>query len=232
MQSLQQWTVKKISYDYNSFQSNNLPDPIRYKLIKLSAPSEILSRRNRKIILRYRKPNKEILPDKYAHCLLILLYPLTDEKPVVANGSYVSKLNEENVLEIITQNKHIWAKFRPYWQLQERNTYQDDNLSIENIDFAVEASNIQVHNSIDCSAGRQQIASVQVDDNDLRKALCSLNLRQHKTFNIVCHWTKNNVVEPLHWFITGDAGFGKSHVIKIVTSFLTKSFNLYSVPTV
>ena len=95
------------------------------------------------------------------------------------------------MLEIIYQNKQI---FEPNSDLidnyihqihQERNTYQDDNHSVENIDFAVEASNMQVHNGIDCSGGPQQIVSVQVDDHDLRKAVCSLNLRQCKTFNII-----------------------------------------------
>ena len=37
-----------------------------------------------------------------------------------------------------------------------------------------------------------------------------------------------NVVEPLHLVITGGAGVGKSHLVKILTSFLTKTFNLYS----
>ena len=244
---------KKISYDDNDFQSNNLPDPIDTndsqlmefpKLIKFSATGEILSRRNRKIVLRYQKPNKEIHPEKSAHCLLILLYPFTDEKKLVINGSYVSKLNEENLLETINQNKQI---FEPNLDLietyihqihHERNTYQDDNHSVENIDFAVEASNTQVHNSIGCSGDPQQIASVQADDNDLRKAVCSSNLRQRKIFNTVCHWARNtlkqmnsvfeNVVEPLHLFITGGAGVGKSRLVTILTSFLTKTFNLYS----
>ena len=70
---------KKISYDDKDFQSNNLQDPMDRndsklmelpKLIKLSASGEILSRRNRKIDLRYHKPDKEIHPEKYAHCLL------------------------------------------------------------------------------------------------------------------------------------------------------------------
>ena len=214
------------------------------KLIKLSASWEILSRRNRKIVLRYHKPNKKIHPEKYAHCLLILFYPFTDEKQLVINVSYVSKLNEENVLEIINQNKQI---FGPNSDLidnyvhqihQERNKYQDDNHPVQNIDFAIEASNMQVHNSIDCSGGPQQIASVHVDDDDLRKAVCSLNLRLRKTFNTVRHWARNklkqtnlvyeNVVEPLHLFITGSVGVGKSHLVKILPSFLTKTFNLCS----
>ena len=104
--------------------------------------------------------------------------PFTGEKQLVINES-VSKLNEENVLEIINQNIQI---FEPNSDLiynylhqihQERNTYQDGNHSVQNIDFAVEASNMQAHNSIDCSGGQQQIASVQVDDDDLRKAVGS-----------------------------------------------------------
>ena len=97
---------------------------------------------------------------------------------------------------------------------------------------------MQVHNSIDCIGGAQQIVSVQVDDDDLQKAVCLLNLRQRKTFNIVCHWAGNklkqmnsvfeNVVEPLHLFIKGGGGVGKSHLVKILASFLTKTFNLYS----
>ena len=80
---------KKISYDANDFQSNNLSNPINTnastlmelpKLPKLLASGETLSRRNRKIVLRYHKPNKEIHPKKYAYCLLILSYPFTDEK--------------------------------------------------------------------------------------------------------------------------------------------------------
>ena len=41
-----------------------------------------------------------------------------------------------------------------FTRLQERNTYQDDNHSVENIVFA-EASNMQVHNSIDYTVGPQ-----------------------------------------------------------------------------
>ena len=91
---------------------------------------------------------------------------------------------------------------------------------------------MQVRNSIYCSGGLQQIASVQVDDDDVWKAVCSLNLRQCKTFNIVCHWARSklkqmnsifkNVVESLHEFIIGGAGVGKSHLVKILTFFFFK----------
>ena len=80
---------KKNFYDANGFQSNNLSNPINTndstlmelpKLPKLLASDEIRSRRNRKIVLRYHKPNKEIHPKKCVYCLLILSHPFTDEK--------------------------------------------------------------------------------------------------------------------------------------------------------
>ena len=45
------------------------------KLTELSVSGEILSRPDRKTVLRYHKPNKEIHPEKYEHCLLIFFYP-------------------------------------------------------------------------------------------------------------------------------------------------------------
>ena len=108
---------ENVSYDDNDFQSNTSPDPTDINdkklvelpnLIKFSASGEILPRRNRRIVLRYQKPNKEIHPEKYAHRLMILFYPFTDEKQLVINESRLSKLNEENALEIINQNKQIF----------------------------------------------------------------------------------------------------------------------------
>ena len=90
----------------------------------------------------------------------------------------------------------------------------------------------EASSSSDCSGGPQQIASVQADGDDLRKKLCSLNLTQHKTLNIGCHWAKNKlkqmnsvfetVVEALNLFFTSGAGVGKSHLVEVLTSFLTK----------
>ena len=80
---------KKIPYDDNDFQSENLPDPIDVndnklkkfpKFIKLPASGQTLSGCNIKIVLIYHTLNTEIHPEKYAHCLLILFYPFTDEK--------------------------------------------------------------------------------------------------------------------------------------------------------
>ena len=79
------------------------------KLIKLSASMKYFLDATERFPLDI-KPNKDIRPEKYAHCLLILFCPFTDEEQLVINGSNVSKLNEENVLEIINQNKQIFQQ--------------------------------------------------------------------------------------------------------------------------
>ena len=51
----------------------------------------------------------------------------------------------------------------------------------------------------------------------------------------MCDWTKkklksknsNKRVDPLRWFITGGAGVGKSHLAKIISSYLIKTLGDY-----
>ena len=40
--------------------------------------------------------------------------------------------------------------------------------------------------------------------------------------------TSNNRVDPLRLFITGGAGVGKSHLAKIISSYLVKTFSFHS----
>ena len=66
----------------------------------------------------------------------------------------------------------------------------------------------------------------------------TLNFQQCKLFNEVQDWAKkknkarninkNVSVELLKLFVTGGAGVGKSHLMKTICMFLTKTFNLYS----
>ena len=180
--SLQLHIIKNIVNAENDFQQTNLAEPVDCddsglmqlpKSIKLQTSGAALSRRtSRKVVLRYDKPNRNIHPEKYLHSLLILLYPFTNENDLMLDGSYAAKLSEENVLEIVNQNKQ---KFEPNGDLsvsyvhqlhqQERHMFSDDHSS-GNIDFDVETDNVQINNNLDCNSIPQQIASEQVDDND------------------------------------------------------------------
>ena len=105
------------------------------------------------------------------------------------DGSYTTKLSEENVLEIDNQKKQ---KFEPNGDLidsyiyqlhqQERRMFPDDHSS--------DTGNVQINNNLDCNSIPQQIALVQVDDNNFRTAVQSLNTKQRDTFNLVCDWAR------------------------------------------
>ena len=115
------------------------------------------------------------------------------------HGSYAAKLNEENVLEIANQNKQkfesngdLIGSYVHKIHLEERHMFRDD-YSLDNMDFDLETDNVQINNKIDCNGILQQIASLQVDDNDFRTSVQSLNNKPRDTSNLVCDWAIKNI---------------------------------------
>lgn len=57
----------------------------------------------------------------------------------------------------------------------------------------------------------------------------SLNLKQREVFNVVHTWAKDSVnhdghnVEPIHIFIWGSGGTGKSQLVKVIYSAISKT---------
>ena len=74
---------------------------------------------------------------------------------------------------------------------------------------------------------------LQISD-DLRQSVRSLNTQQRKAYNLVLTWCRSKIknmnslkpvdVQPIHLFVTGGAGAGKSHLIKAIYHTATKSF--------
>ena len=79
------------------------------------------------------------------------------------------------------------------------------------------------------------IASTVLSDEELNAKIRTLNLKQREYFQIVYNWSKRFVknlssvsqirIEPLHIFITGGAGTGKSHLIRTIYHSLTKTLS-------
>ena len=74
----------------------------------------------------------------------------------------------------------------------------------------------------------------QIDDGSLHSLVKSLNKKQRDAYEIVLKWCRDKVkslnsekpyeTAPIHLFITGGAGAGKSHVIKTIYQTATKIF--------
>ena len=121
---------KKTVNAENDFQPTNLAEPddcdgrgmMQFpKSIKLQTSGALLSRRSRNVVLRYHEPNSNIHPEKYSHSLLILFYSFTNENGLMLDRSYAAKSSEENVLEIINQNK---LTFEPKYGLIDSYVHQ------------------------------------------------------------------------------------------------------------
>ena len=65
-----------------------------------------------------------------------------------------------------------------------------------------------------------------IRDEELRDAVRSLNVKQRITFDAVLSWCRNSIksvnclskerIEPIHIFVTGGGGGGKSHLIRTI----------------
>ena len=65
-----------------------------------------------------------------------------------------------------------------------------------------------------------------IRDEELRDAVRSLNVKQRVTYDVVLSWCRNSIksvncltketVEPIHIFVTGGGGGGKSHLIRTI----------------
>ena len=72
----------------------------------MGSTNEKLRCRKVQKVLRYYTPNKHKFPEKYAHHMLMLFYPFrSEESDLKEAGSYVAKLNNDDVITIVNRNK-------------------------------------------------------------------------------------------------------------------------------
>ena len=69
--------------------------------------------RNISYVLQYYVPNKEISPEERAHHMLFMYYPFRNEKELLSGDAptYVSKLSEPGVIEVVNQNHSLVEPF-------------------------------------------------------------------------------------------------------------------------
>ena len=215
--------------------------------ISLMSSNEKLKRRNVRAALRYHGPDLNRNPEQYAHHLLFSFYPFRDEGNL--KHPYLAKLQQPEVLNLINQNKLVMEPFSDFVDAALANVFQctrnrhDTFLEQENDETEIEireAVDILLENESPAEEAvfLEDISQIQsnrpvlIRDEELNSKIRSLNDRQKFFFDLVHYWAKKSVknlsslaptaIEPLHIFLTGYAGCGKSFLTEVLYQSLSK----------
>ena len=199
-------------------------------------------------VLRYYTPNKNKHPEKFAHHMLMLFYPFrSEEADLKIDGSYVLKLNMDEVKDIVNRNKQFFEPDGDLVNLVLQN-YRDD--MVHNQDSFAQQENEEVMDLMNIDQGSSEDDNNDNDteeqsfapfvqarhefqsDDEINAHIRTLNSKQKEIFDVVLNWGKRHVqnlksknpilLDPIHIFLTGGAGVGKSHLVKCIYNCLSK----------
>lgn len=142
---------------------------------------------------------------------------------VDSNHNYYSK-NEDDIegaqdaLELLGEPEDAWANLCPESELNRKECLNEKSKSKEQ-----ETTESEVTHEVESSGSEDIIYHLRETQNSRKEMLPllrSLNERQRQIFYTVHEWCIKKMsgenVEPMHIFITGGAGTGKSHLIKTI----------------
>ena len=231
--------------EINDCQPNELTDDliesnhplINYpKTIPLMNSSEKLNCRKVPLVLKYYEPNKEKSPEDYAHHLLFLFYPFRKEEQLMSDisQSYVEKLNEAGVIDIVNRNRQniepfsemVHQAFEQF--LNNQNTLQSNSFELQENEevlneYRNDESNENCHDShLNITSG-PSTEPVLLSDDDINVRIRGRNNQQRDLFTFVHKWAIDYVknlncqtpirIDPFKLFVTGGGGVGKSHLL-------------------
>ena len=227
-----------------SLEQSDLP-----KSFPLMSSKESLKLRKDKCILRYHIPNQTAQPDEYAHHMLFVFFPFRNESDLktTVSRTYSEKLLEPTVTEIVNKNRKVCEPFadavdeafidfivNPHGmdpRAEQENEDVRDEI-IANATISDETNN----NNDETFCGTQVTPLTPLISNEaLGEKIRSLNKLQREIFDFVNKWARDQIksknckapekLQPIHLFVTGSAGTGKSHLLATIRHFLVKSLS-------
>ena len=222
------------------------------KIVPLMTFKENLHCRKVNAVLRYHQPSSTKHIKQYAHHLLFLFYPFGDEEQLRCppfTGSYVMKLQEHGVIDIINRKRSIMEPFSEIVEealanLTAHLTNPDAFSQQENDEVQAELASTandlldqedETHSNLlfeESSLLPSYTAPILMSDNELNSKIQLLNQKQRKLFNKVQSWQSSMFQnklradplkhEPLHIFLIGNASCRKSLLVRVIYQSVTK----------
>ena len=204
-------------------------------------------------VIRYVRYNQTKDPENYYREQLMLFMPWRNEQKDLLGsfGTYRAHYNtmkesleikrnqyEHHTEELELARQMMEAEEAEYDELapnaeqenreaEEEGVKESENFVYFNPDRVVEHRHydIGIEMQSTCSVPRVETTSFMLPDEEYLRLLRSLNLRQREFFNHIIHWIKCRD-EPIHAFLSGGAGVGKSVVIRALYQSLYRMLNL------
>ena len=157
--------------------------------------------------------------------MLLLCSPFRDEKQLLSGSAplYQNKLQEQGVQDVVNRSK---ISFEPFSQFNENYiNNQDSHSQIENYETPgaeYPKENDSEDKETNKTSAIPDLMPQILPDDEIAKDINSLNSNQREVFNVVHTRAKNYVkynrqdVAPVHIFLSGSGGTGKSHLVKVI----------------
>ena len=231
--------------EYNHVLQNNYP-----KQIPLMSSNEKLKLRKVPYVLKYHTLDKHTHPEEYAHHMLFMYFPLRDENELKYSNSFNEKLTSPDVLETVNLNRikvELYAvlvedalerlaadqesNINPFGQQENEEVSDKLNEDIQNLSNAeLLVDDDMRHANIGLGGNGYTVPLYQ--DSAISENIRSLNAKQRQLFEVLHKWSRDYIknlscktiknTKPFHIFLSGGAGFGKSHLIKTIYMAISK----------
>ena len=230
---------------------NNHASDIHYpSSIPITSANEKLKCDKVLYVLNFHVPNQHTHPEEYAHHLLFMYFSFRKETELKLNNSCAEKLNSSNVLETINLNRiKVESYTLPVENALETLSGSEngniDSFGQQEIDEINDALNENLQNEeflddeLTCNFPESDFSCSThpvFQDSLINETIRSLNVKQRQVFDVIHKWARDYVknlsskhvkyVKPLHIFLTGGAGIGKSHLSRLFSYQLVNYFFL------
>ena len=228
------------------------------KLPLMNDRKEVMQCRKVKLVMRYHAPNYHKKPEEYAHHMLLMYYPFRSETALHENESktYTETLLDPAVAAIVNENKIKFEPYGELVDAaldnlrtnlmscqdsyaQQENDEVDDMLQSAN-QLADEEPDEEpvLFDESDTNYSSASSSVLQLNDEKINRLVRLLNDEQRQGYDYVIRWARRHVkylscvkpkkVEPIHMFITGGAGVGKSHLATTIFQSLNKLMSYHA----